>query len=234
MPRLVLAPIDPALADAPAPAWASPQERARLDGVASAPRRAAFLAARALARQLLVEDFGGAMADWQLDATLHAPPRVLAAPPGVRGAAPTVAISHSGGWAAVAVGQGAFGVDLEVPTRPRDVMALAASVCDPREREALAALAPAERELGFLQRWTLKEAWVKRLGEPGSPGRFRRIVARADDAAEAGATDAVGRTWVLAHGVLGWIGAMRPTLAFPPGQAALAEAAWRVEELAAG
>ena len=33
------------------------------------------------------------------------------------------------------------------------------------------------------------------------------------------------------YGVLGWIGAMRPTLALPAGQATLAEAAWRVEEL---
>ncbi len=231
MPRLVLAPIDPALADAAPPAWASPQERARLDGLASAPRRAAFLAARGLARRLLVEAAGGEAGEWCLDATLHAPPRVLAAPAAARAPWPTVAISHSGGWAAVAVGQGAFGVDLEVPTRPRDVLALAAGVFAPREREALAALAPAEREIAFLQRWTLKEAWVKRLGEPGSPGRFRRIVAQAAAPADPGRA---GHTWVFGHGVLGWIGDAPPALEVPAGHAPIAEAAWRVEEHPAG
>lgn len=74
-------------------------------------------------------------------------------------------LSHSGGAAAVALARGVeVGVDLESPARPRSVARLARRYFCVSEAQALAALAPDEREAAFLRLWTAKESVLKALG----------------------------------------------------------------------
>jgi len=79
-------------------------------------------------------------------------------------AALSMSISHGGDLVAVALAQGAVGVDVEKRWQAialDDVMAL---VCAPAECEAINALPEGEREQRFLLLWTLKEALLKAAG----------------------------------------------------------------------
>lgn len=77
-----------------------------------------------------------------------------------------VSLSHSGGFALLAVAVGArVGVDLEVVRlRPR-LERLAERVLAPEELEAWTALPPQDRLRAFLAAWTSKEAYLKAIGE---------------------------------------------------------------------
>lgn len=90
-----------------------------------------------------------------------------------RSDAPCFNMSHSGGWALIAIGGTVpIGVDIEVPRPMDDLHALAERNFTPAECEALAA-SPGPRQLEtFLRCWTRKEACLKALGsglsvEPG-------------------------------------------------------------------
>ncbi|MEU6548764.1 4'-phosphopantetheinyl transferase superfamily protein [Streptomyces sp. NPDC046915] len=74
-----------------------------------------------------------------------------------------ISLSHSGGWAAAAVGLGRrVGVDIEVPSAlsPRMVR----RCCTPRDAARLSALPGRDRETAFAWLWTAQEACVKALG----------------------------------------------------------------------
>lgn len=134
--------------------WLTASETARLDAFGSAARRDTFLAGRWLARC--------AVQRWLVTAR---PPALDVADSGACRVANQggvfVSISHSAGTVACAVAGVPVGIDVESPARPRDHLALAATVHTPAQQAELAALPPEARALPFLQAWTIKEAWLK-------------------------------------------------------------------------
>lgn len=72
-------------------------------------------------------------------------------------------LAHSGGDLLLGLSRATpLGVDLELPRRRRPVAELAARYFDPRETQALAALADdAAQQAAFLRLWALKEAVLK-------------------------------------------------------------------------
>jgi 4'-phosphopantetheinyl transferase len=74
-------------------------------------------------------------------------------------------LSHSGELALLAfTTAGAVGVDVEVPRRPVDTLALAARTFGAAEASRLERLHPAAREREFLRAWVRHEAALKCLG----------------------------------------------------------------------
>lgn len=171
----------------------SVEERARLDRITSAKRRAEFLAGRLLLRRLLASTFGGTPFDWVLSAPDGLPPTVLSPATGVR-----LALSHSGDWVAGALSATPAGLDLETPGRPRDTLALAAAVCTPGELERLQGLDVPARDAAFREVWTLKEAWLKRRTEGASPGRLAEVAVSPGEGGEAW-------TWADSRVTLAWV-----------------------------
>lgn len=152
--------------------WLSASEQGRLVDMVSPRRRAQFLAARWLARLLLARARGGDPLDWRLSAPEQGPPALEDA-----GAHPAVylAISHSGGHAACAVGSEPLGLDVEAPGRNRDIEGLAALCCGAGEQAMLQAALPEARPALFYEFWCVKEAWIKRHGQAVAPARLRQI-----------------------------------------------------------
>lgn len=175
--HLLLAALPSQPADAQGvPGWLGAQEQARLAAMRSPRRRAQFLAGRGLLRTLLAHARGGAPQDWMLSAPDAGPPTVEGQD-GIH-----LALSHSGGWTAAAVADAPIGVDIEVPTRPRDLDGLAALCCDEAERALLMEAAGAQREMLFYEMWTAKEAWIKQRGEQLAPRRLQQIHLRRPQA----------------------------------------------------
>jgi 4'-phosphopantetheinyl transferase len=86
-----------------------------------------------------------------------------------------VSLSHSGGYALVAVSSGAaVGVDIEVH-RPRRIGALAPRCLSPAELDAWRAVPPGARAGDFYRLWVRKEALLKATGE--GLARLREVTA---------------------------------------------------------
>lgn len=83
-------------------------------------------------------------------------------------------ISHSANVVACILSTGgAVGIDLEVPlVRTRNFKSLAAHFFADQEVQALNGISSAELESTFLSRWTLKESYIKALGEGISSNRL--------------------------------------------------------------
>lgn len=116
---------------------------------------AAFRAARTGLRRIL----GGYLGQAPVDLEFHYGPE---GKPELAGA-PAFNLSHSGGWAALAVAEGSrIGVDIEAhrPVEP----AVAERFFSPAERAALEPLEGKAWHRGFFEIWTRKEAFVKALG----------------------------------------------------------------------
>ncbi|WP_177200989.1 4'-phosphopantetheinyl transferase superfamily protein [Roseateles sp. YR242] len=152
--------------------WLSATEQARWATFSTEARRQSFLAGRWLARQTVRRwaSASGISGRGRNGLLPNLPPDELPALEvaasgacqiaGSRGV--FVSISHHGHHVACAVADVPVGVDIEGPrARRRDYLALAETVHSPSQQHALAALTPAQREHGFLQAWTLKEAWLK-------------------------------------------------------------------------
>lgn len=74
-------------------------------------------------------------------------------------------LSHSGGLGLVAVGRGGeVGVDLEQIHPVPEMAVIAERYFSPQEREALMALPEDQRQIGFFNCWTRKEACLKAAG----------------------------------------------------------------------
>ena len=159
------------LREAPRPTdWLAPQEQQRLALLRSDKRRDQFLAARWQARRLLAWALGGSPADWPLTAMPDAPPTIQG-----RGDL-HLSISHGGDRAAAGVALEPIGLDIEAPSRRRDIEGLAQLCCTPSEMALMQAAADPEAE--FYALWTAKEAWLKRRREWIAPRRLRQLELR--------------------------------------------------------
>jgi 4'-phosphopantetheinyl transferase len=92
-------------------------------------------------------------------------------------------LSHSGGFALLAVARGrTVGADIEQVGRRTDVLAVARRALAPDERRALAALPTDEaRREAFFRCWTRKEAYLKARGEGLAGGLDTFSVPIGDD-----------------------------------------------------
>lgn len=194
--RIHLARIDAVAARARAAGldWLTTAERARLAGMQAPARQASFLAGHWLAREQAAAWLRRDVDALVLDVHPDGRPRLRAD----NTAAPLhVSISHSDGWLALALADAPVGVDLELPQRTRDWLALARFVFSPAETRWLQDVPDAERAGVFHVLWTLKEARGKRHGEGLQPRAARRIAAEACAVDRAEAT-----SWAWGDGAL--------------------------------
>lgn len=110
--------------------------------------------------------------------------------------APSISLSHSGGWVAVAASDaGAIGIDIEVHRPRRNLNGIAAAAFGPDEQWLVAS----DGAEGFYRIWTLKEAMAKASGEGIA------MVADRRDRVANGPKQGVWRVsigaapWLLAH-----------------------------------
>ena len=147
-------------------------ERARRDRMAHESGRRQQLLARAMQREVLSRyEPAIAPTDWRFERGAGGRPALAPAfaPTGLN-----FNVAHTPGMAVVAVGRvGHIGVDVEACDK-RVPLAVARRYFSPREAAALDALAPEARPQRFLRLWTLKEAYLKAVGE-GLPGGLDRM-----------------------------------------------------------
>lgn len=141
--------------------WLSEQELRRVHAMASAKRRAQFVAGRWLLRHAARSIFGSDAILSVSETPQRGPGLALENRPG----APVVSLSHSAEMVICGVARSwALGVDVEA-IRPRsDWEGLAAFTLHPHERSRIDGLRGAERWRQFFCVWTLKEALGKALG----------------------------------------------------------------------
>jgi 4'-phosphopantetheinyl transferase len=73
-------------------------------------------------------------------------------------------LSHTDGLVAVAVGNGALGVDVEDSERRTDILGVCDRFFAPAEVDALRALPASAQRERFFRYWTLKESYIKARG----------------------------------------------------------------------
>ena len=158
----------------------------------SGARRRSLLA-RALLRRMLVHTTGIPLRGWVFEAQ---PSGRLIVQNASCGRVPSISLSHSGGWVAVAVSDaGAIGIDIEVHRPHRNFNGIAAAAFGPDEQWLVAA----DGAAGFYRIWTLKEAIAKASGEGIA------MVADRTDRVANGPKEGVWRVsigatpWLLAH-----------------------------------
>lgn len=116
------------------------------------------LLGRALLRRLLVDATGLSLAGWTFMAE---PSGRLTARHNGCGRAPSVSLSHSGGWVACAISDaGPLGIDIEAHRPDRNFCGIAAAAFGPGEQSQVASGGAAS----FYRTWTLKEAMSKASG----------------------------------------------------------------------
>ncbi len=140
-------------------AWLSPDERTRADRFARPRDGARFVIGRGRLREILGGYVGCAPGALSFEMVAQKKPALAGGP--------AFNLSHSGGWAALAVAPDApdlsLGIDIEAH-RPIE-HALARRFFSAAEQTAMEALAPEDWQLGFFQAWTRKEAVIKATGD---------------------------------------------------------------------
>lgn len=173
--------------------WLTAAEQSRLLAIQAPLRQRQYLAGHWLVRTLAAEAFGGEPGQWLFDIDADPRPRLSHA-----GTVVWASISHSGDRVAAAVAEQPVGLDLEIPRRPRDLIALANFLFAPEEAARVAAATDDEaRTRIFYTCWTLKEARGKRGGEGLQPSQARRV-----NAISCGATEAEALHWTLSSGAV--------------------------------
>jgi phosphopantetheinyl transferase len=165
-------------------AWLTEREFSRLQAIHAQLRRRQYLAGHWLARVLAAQAHGGEPAQWRFEIDDDPRPRLVHED----GRLLWASLAHSGDQLAVALARRPVGLDLELPRKPRDFLALAGFLFAPEEAAAVAAEAEGEsRSRCFHAYWTLKEAQGKRSGAGLQPSRARQLAARTapQDKAEA-------------------------------------------------
>jgi len=171
------------------PAWLGDDERRRLATLAG-PARQAFLASRALTRQLLADSTGLDAARWHLSAPAGRGAEASLfeddAGPELAQALPRVSLAHRLGWVVAAVADGDVGVDIECERPVRSAAIERASLMLTSDEIAhWRRLPEAEREPALLCAWVAKEAWYKAVPAGTAPWDFRRVAARPSTPEEA-------------------------------------------------
>ena len=143
--------------------WLSAEERERAGRFVFAHDRGSFIAAHALLRETLSEYEDVPPGAWEFSAGPHGKPALAGAHAG-RDVAFNLA--HTRGLVACAVGRGALvGIDVEPIEQKIDTLDLARRFFAPSETQALEECEEHDRHIRFIELWTLKEAFVKALGE---------------------------------------------------------------------
>jgi 4'-phosphopantetheinyl transferase len=168
-----------------ADSWLSDSERQRLSSINSSRRHRQFLSGHWLLRRLATKVFGDQSSQWSVTTGLDRAPVLQSLRHGV-GDGVRASLSHSGDWVVAAIANFPVGVDLECPSKPRDLLALADMTFSPEERATLRTLPENERPATFYLYWTLKEATGKREGHGLRPELARRQRPAACVANEAG------------------------------------------------
>ncbi len=141
----------------------SGDERARAQRLRHPLARRRFVTGRGLLRAILARYTRTHPADLVFSYGVHGKP-FLSALPGVR--PPHFNLSHSGTLGLVAVaGQGEVGVDLEELHPVPEMEAIVQRYFSEQERESLLSLPESQRQAGFFNCWTRKEACLKAAGE---------------------------------------------------------------------
>lgn len=155
-------------------------ERARRDRMAHESGRRQQLLARALQRELLSHrEPAIAPAEWRFERGAHGRPQLA---PAFTATGLNFNVAHTPGLVVVAVGRVArLGVDVEAIDK-RVSLPVARRYFSSREVAALDALAPEARPRHFLRLWTLKEAYLKAVGEGLAGGLDRMTFTLGDDA----------------------------------------------------
>lgn len=152
-----------AAAEARAMRTLSEDERARAARFVFARDRASFVAAHALLRESLSEHEDLPPGAWTFAQRAHGKPVLADRHAGLD---LVFNLAHTDGLVACAIGRGGdVGIDVE---RLRDdvrPMELACRFFSPSEVAGLEACAENERALRFIELWTLKESYVKAIGE---------------------------------------------------------------------
>jgi phosphopantetheinyl transferase len=170
---------EPSTSDAVVPGWMGESERRRWVELPPAARRA-FVASRALLRELLRAATGMAGDAWEVSAESGTAPLARARRGRASMDALHVSLSHRLGWVAAAVASASVGVDIECERQARtDPAERAALMLSPAEIPPWQALAPQEQQAALLTRWTVKEAWFKANPPDVARWDFRRVAARA-------------------------------------------------------
>jgi 4'-phosphopantetheinyl transferase len=144
----------------------STDERARRDRFLGEHGRRDFVAAHHLLRHALSRYAEVPPQRWAFDAEVHGKPFIAhppdeAAPDGL-----TFNLSHARGFVACAIARGlVLGVDAERSDRLSDTEPLARRFFSSVEYDAMAALDAGARHARFTMLWTLKEAFLKAIGD---------------------------------------------------------------------
>jgi phosphopantetheinyl transferase len=146
--------------------WLSESEQTRLAEMHREGRRAQYLAGHWLTRVLLARASGDPPSQWRLIECRSQPPQVQGHD------TLRVSITHSKDWIAAAVATVPIGIDLE--QRPRTIDASVEHLLRNTDEPAGGLDADA-----MLQRWVVKEAWIKRNTESALPARLRQLHLKA-------------------------------------------------------
>jgi 4'-phosphopantetheinyl transferase len=143
--------------------WLSDSEQRRFALITSVPRRGQFLAGHWMLRCLAAERFGGDPLEWSQEACSNGSPMLRSAQ-NLPGKYAYGSLSHCGDFVAAAVASSPIGIDVERPSKARDLMAIAEVTFSVNECTELRKLPEEERAAAFYLFWTLKEAAGKREG----------------------------------------------------------------------
>jgi 4'-phosphopantetheinyl transferase EntD len=136
-------------------AWLDGAERARLAAMSGPIRPREFLGGRFLAKSMAARILGVDPADIGIEVEAEGRPRI-AAPEAL-----CLGITHTRDYAACAISRSRVGLDFEELGRKGELKGVEDYAFSPREK---AFAAGEDRELRFFAIWTLKEAYLKRLG----------------------------------------------------------------------
>jgi 4'-phosphopantetheinyl transferase len=141
----------------------SGEERARAARFVFARDRLMFVAAHAMLRQAL-SGYEGVRPDaWTFDQVANGKPVLGARHQGID---LTFNLAHTHGVVACAIARGVdVGVDVEAVTSRVHALDIATRFFAPAEVEALRACEAERRDVRFIEIWTLKESYIKALGE---------------------------------------------------------------------
>jgi 4'-phosphopantetheinyl transferase len=169
-------------------------ERARLERFAFDRLKIEYLVTRTLVRRVLAACTGCAPTELRFGENGFGKPHLIGE------GMPRFNLSHCAGATVLAVTRDReVGIDIEPAGRPGDLIGIAQRFFAPPEVEALLRLAEAERPDRFLALWTLKEAFIKAVGQglslPLEAFAFSFPQAQAIEFAWLGAADTVATDW---------------------------------------